>query len=161
MANPQNLNASSVLFVCLGNICRSPTAHAVFRQLAKQARLPIEIDSAGTAGYHKGAAPDKRAKAAGMKRGYDFSGLSARPVITEDFEKFDLILAMDQANYDDLLDACPSGYEHKVQLFLNFAEQYPDESEVPDPYYGGALGFEYVLDLVEDASKGLLNQLSR
>ncbi|MCU4676499.1 low molecular weight phosphotyrosine protein phosphatase [Catenovulum sp. 2E275] len=159
MTSSQKLKARSVLFVCLGNICRSPTAHAVFRQLAKDARLPIEIDSAGTAGYHKGAAPDKRAKAAGVKRGYDFSKLAARPVISEDFEKFDLILAMDKANYQDLISECPAEYQHKIQLFLNFAENYPAEDEVPDPYYGGAQGFEYVLDLVEDASNGLLKRL--
>lgn len=160
MTVTQKLKVRSVLFVCLGNICRSPTAHAVFRQLAGEMRLPIEIDSAGTAGYHKGAGPDRRAKAAGVKRGYDFSKLSARPVVADDFEKFDLILAMDKANYSDLMSDCPPEYQHKIQLFLNFAERYPDEDEVPDPYYGGAQGFEYVLDLVEDASNGLLKRIS-
>ncbi|KMT64216.1 low molecular weight protein-tyrosine-phosphatase [Catenovulum maritimum] len=159
MKSNEKLKARSILFVCLGNICRSPTAHAVFRQKAKQVRLPLTIDSAGTAGYHKGAKPDKRSKAAGEKRGYDFSQLAARPVVANDYEEFDLILAMDQANYDDLIADCPEEHKHKIQLFLDYAVEYTDESEVPDPYYGGAQGFEYVLNLIEDASDGLLSRL--
>ncbi|EWH11330.1 protein tyrosine phosphatase [Catenovulum agarivorans DS-2] len=160
MSDNNKLNARSLLFVCLGNICRSPTAHAVFRQKLVESKLPIEIDSAGTAGYHKGAKPDQRARKAGEARGYNFKGLAARPVVEADFEHFDLILAMDRANYHDLLDVCPAEHQHKIKMFLDFADNHPDVDEVPDPYYGGAKGFEYVLDLVEDASNGLLKRLS-
>ncbi|WP_017445484.1 low molecular weight protein-tyrosine-phosphatase [Gayadomonas joobiniege] len=160
MSKPELKYVNSILFVCLGNICRSPTAHAVFRQLA-QSKLPnIQIDSAGTAGYHTGAKPDKRAKSAGEQRGYDFSSISARPVVAEDFEHFDLILPMDRQNYQDLIDQADPQYHYKIVMFLEFAKNYPDVDEVPDPYYGGSKGFEYVLDLVEDASHGLLEQLS-
>ena len=149
----------SVLFVCLGNICRSPTAHAVFRQKLQQTALNVEVDSAGTAGYHVGAAPDKRSAAHGAKRGYDFSQLFARAVTEDDFEHFDYVLAMDAQNYQDLMNKCPVEHQHKVQLFLHFANNYPNQNEVPDPYYGGEQGFEFVLDLVEDASDGLINHL--
>jgi len=151
--------SQSVLFVCLGNICRSPTAHAVFRQKLQQTALNVEVDSAGTAGYHVGATPDSRSAAHGKKRGYDFSELFARAVSVSDFEHFDYVLAMDAQNYQDLMSMCPVEYQHKVQLFLNFANNYPNQNEVPDPYYGGEQGFEFVLDLVEDASDGLINHL--
>ncbi|NTS76980.1 low molecular weight phosphotyrosine protein phosphatase [Catenovulum sp. SM1970] len=150
---------NAVLFVCLGNICRSPTAHAVFRSKVKSLNLPISYDSAGTASYHIGATPDKRSAQHGKKRGYDFSELYARAVSTEDFETFDLILAMDKSNYDDLMNECPEHFQHKIHLFLDFAENYPDHQEVPDPYYGGEEGFELVLDLVEDACNGLINKI--
>lgn len=149
----------SVLFVCLGNICRSPTAHAVFRQKVKETALNVEIDSAGTAAYHVGAKPDDRSAKHGKNRGYDFSKLLARAVSLQDFEHYDYILAMDKQNLKDLLELCPIEHQHKVQLFLDYANNYPDQNEVPDPYYGGARGFEFVLDLVEDACDGLIKHL--
>lgn len=149
----------SVLFVCLGNICRSPTAHAVFRQKVKQTKLKVEIDSAGTAAYHQGNTPDKRSVSHGEARGYDFSQLFARAVKPQDFGHYDHILAMDMQNYQDLVDQCPQPFKHKIKLFLDFANNYPNQNEVPDPYYGGKQGFELVLNLVEDASDGLINHL--
>lgn len=150
---------ASVLFVCLGNICRSPTAEAVFRHKAKEKGLPLEIDSAGTAGYHTGSLPDQRSQAAGEARGYSFAGLSCRKVEDRDFEVFDYILAMDENNFDDLHARCPDDHKSKVSLFMAFSEL--DEDIVPDPYYGGLKGFEYVLDLIEDASEGLLDHIHR
>jgi len=152
---------TSVLFVCLGNICRSPTAHAVFRQKLKATKLNVTLESAGTAGYHIGASPDKRSIKHGEKRNYDFSNLFARAVIDDDFEFYDHILVMDKSNYQDLMDRCPDIYQHKINLFLDYATNYPDYDEVPDPYYGGEQGFETVLDLIEDASDGLINYLSK
>lgn len=148
---------TSVLFVCLGNICRSPSAEAVFKHKVAELGLDIQIDSAGTAGYHKGAAPDKRSQAVGQDRGYSFKGLKCRRVEESDFEKFDYILAMDQKNLNDLLEKCPEEYQHKISLFLSHCDA--EEQEVPDPYYGGKRGFEYVLDLIEQASVGLLDKI--
>ncbi|WP_438863073.1 low molecular weight protein-tyrosine-phosphatase [Neptunicella sp.] len=147
----------AILFVCLGNICRSPSAHAVFRHKAKAAGINVTTDCAGTQGFHKNAKPDQRAVSAGTARGYDFSGLHARKVVADDFEKFDLILPMDHTNLADLIDVCPPEHQHKIQLFLSFSDC--DEEAVPDPYYGGAKGFEYVLDLIELASDGLLEHI--
>lgn len=147
----------SVLFVCLGNICRSPTAHAVFRQKSAQAQLNIHIDSAGTQGFHRNAPPDGRAILAGEARGYDFSGLSARKVTIDDFNDFDLILAMDQANFDDLIARSPLQHQHKIKLLLSFTDS--EHQEVPDPYYGGTKGFDVVLDLIEQGCDGLLQQV--
>ncbi|MDN3651425.1 low molecular weight protein-tyrosine-phosphatase [Thalassotalea ponticola] len=156
--NNKNNKIDSVLFVCMGNICRSPTAEAVFRAKAKAYGIELDIDSAGTIGSHKGEAPDVRARRAAEARGYDFSGMRARKVTIEDFDRFALILAMDNDNYHYLFDMAPSEHKHKVHLFLQFAEQ-SDDMEVPDPYYGGIRGFELVLDLVEQASEGLLSRL--
>ncbi|WP_133470385.1 low molecular weight protein-tyrosine-phosphatase [Paraglaciecola marina] len=150
-------NKTSVLFVCLGNICRSPSAEAVFTKMAQNQNLDLVIDSAGTAGYHTGAEPDKRSQAVGLERGYSFKGLKCRKVTPEDFDKFDYILGMDNKNISNLLEICPKGHEDKVGLFLSFADL--QEKEVPDPYYGGKKGFEYVLDLIEEGSKGLIRQL--
>jgi protein-tyrosine phosphatase len=151
-----------ILFVCLGNICRSPSAEAVLRAIAtsEAPELALEIDSAGTAGYHIGDAPDARSQAAALRRGYDMSPLRARIVEAGDFERFDLILAMDANNLDVLRKRAPAAYRERVRLFLEFA---PDcgLDEVPDPYYGGPAGFEQVLDLVEEASRGLLSQLRK
>ena len=150
----------SVLFVCMGNICRSPTAHGVFRKLVEESGLAgqIAIDSAGTHAYHVGEAPDRRARATAERRGIDLSDLRARRATAEDFLAFDYVLAMDQDNYFALLEICPTGMQHKVQLFMDFA---PDmrTREVPDPYYGGATGFERVFDLVEAAAQGLLDEI--
>jgi protein-tyrosine phosphatase len=146
-----------VLFVCMGNICRSPTAQGVFEQLVEMHGLSdvVLVDSAGTHAYHVGEQPDLRAAQAAARRGIDMSGQRARRVSEADFDEFDLVLAMDRANYEDLGEVCPPGYESKLRLFLEFA---PDvaEQEVPDPYYGGQGGFERVLDLVEAAAAGLL-----
>lgn len=151
------IDSLSVLFVCLGNICRSPSAEAVFIKKAADNGLKIEIDSAGTAGYHKGAAPDKRSQAAGVQRGYSFKGLKCRKVVEQDFEKFDHIVAMDNKNIASLLEVCPEEFQHKVSLLLSFSTS--EEQEVPDPYYGGRGGFEYVLDLIEQGADGLIKHL--
>lgn len=149
-----------VLFVCLGNICRSPTAEAVFRARAEAAGLDIEIDSAGTGAWHAGDPPDPRALDVGTKRGYSFDGQTARKVTQNDFENFDHILAMDQANMKTLMSICPDEHEHKVELFLTYAKA-TREKNVPDPYYGGDGGFEYVVDLIELASDGLVEALTQ
>jgi protein-tyrosine phosphatase len=149
-----------ILFVCLGNICRSPTAEAVFRAVAKRDApdLTLEIDSAGTAGYHIGEPPDRRAQAAAQRRGYDMSAQRARQVQTDDFVRFDWILAMDEDNLATLRERAPASARERVRLFLEFAPD-ADRMDVPDPYYGGPNGFEEVLDLVEAASVGLLQHL--
>ena len=149
-----------VLFVCMGNICRSPTAHGVFRALVQQEGLAdrIEIDSAGTHAYHVGEPPDARAQEHARRRGYDLSGLRARQVMREDFEYFELILAMDRGHLEILRRIAPPRHRHKLRLFMEFAEERRGD-EVPDPYYGGPGGFERVLDMVEAAARGLLAQL--
>lgn len=149
-----------VLFVCLGNICRSPTAEGVFRQVVQGASLVdyIEIDSAGTHAYHIGEPPDRRAQAAAARRGVDLSGLRGRQATRRDIEEFDYILAMDRENLHNLQALCPTGLETKVRLFLEFAGDRA-EKEVPDPYFGGESGFDRVLDMIEDASLGLLEDI--
>ena len=149
-----------ILFVCLGNICRSPTAEAVLRGIAAREapELGISVDSAGTADYHPGSPPDRRAQAAARKRAYDLSTLRARQVCAADFVHFDLILAMDRSNLRELLAMAPVAAHAKIQLFLDHAPEQPAR-EVPDPYYGGSSGFEAVLDLIEAASRGLLRRL--
>jgi protein-tyrosine phosphatase len=149
-----------ILFVCLGNICRSPTAEAVFRAVAAREapELEIEVDSAGTAGYHIGEPPDIRTRQAAGRRGYDLSPLRARVVEPRDFEAFDLILAMDRENLKVLHRRAPAHTRDRVRLFLEFAPN-ATVTEVPDPYYGGPNGFEEVLDLVEAAARGLLIHL--
>jgi protein-tyrosine phosphatase len=144
----------------MGNICRSPTAEGVFRKLVQERapHLQVEIDSAGTHAYHVGEPPDRRAIAAAARRGIDLSGLRARMVDEADFEGFDLLVAMDQLNREVLLDRSPDEYRERVRLMLEFAPSV-DVEDVPDPYYGGPVGFEHVLDLVEEASKGLLDEL--
>jgi len=148
-----------VLFVCLGNICRSPTAHGVFQKLIDDRDLShlFYIDSAGTAAWHIGKTPDSRSQAAALNRQYDLSYIHARKVALEDFEKFDYLFAMDQENLHNLQSICPITHQAKVTLFLNFSDLNDDE--VPDPYYGGSGGFENVLDLVESASLGFLKHL--
>ncbi len=148
---------AGVLFICMGNICRSPTAEGVFRRMVEEAGLQdeIRIDSAGTHDYHAGDPPDRRAQLHARQRGYDLSELRARQVRAADFTDFDLILVMDRRNLDTLLNVCPREHAHKLRLFLEYAPMWP-ETEIPDPYYGGETGFERVLDMVEDASRGLL-----
>jgi protein-tyrosine phosphatase len=149
-----------VLFVCMGNICRSPTAEGVFRRLVSERApgLAVEVDSAGTHDYHVGDPPDQRAIVAAARRGIDIAGLRARVVATSDFERFDMLVAMDRLNRAILLDRSPEQYRERVRLFLEFAPAI-DEEDVPDPYYGGPVGFERVLDLAEEASAGLLDEL--
>lgn len=151
-----------VCFVCLGNICRSPTAEGVFRQRVRQAGLEhaIAIDSAGTHGYHIGSAPDPRACEAAARRGVDLTEQKARQATRRDFQTFDYVLAMDRSNLVNLERICPSGYRDRLRLFLDFAENVPVH-EVPDPYFGGEHGFEQVLDLVESAADGLLADIRR
>ena len=149
-----------VLFVCLGNICRSPTAQGVFAEKARQRHLAakITIDSAGTGGWHTGVPPDRRSQQAAKARGYDLSALRARKVDEQDFYTFDYVLAMDKQNLVDLQAMSPPDSRAAVKLFLSYGKSITAQ-EVPDPYYGGARGFEYVLDLVEAASDGLLDDL--
>jgi len=153
---------TSVLFVCMGNVCRSPTAEGVFRKLVSDAGLAdlIQADSAGTHAYHIGEPPDRRAIAAASRRGFSLEGIAARRVNTTDFETFDYILAMDQDNLRALHESADDEFHGKVRLFLEYAGSSPG-NEVPDPYYGGAAGFERVLDLVEDASRALLESLRK
>ncbi|XID74055.1 low molecular weight protein-tyrosine-phosphatase [Alkanindiges sp. WGS2144] len=152
-----------VLCVCLGNICRSPTAEIILKHYIKAAGLPIELDSAGTSNYHPGKAPDPRTQAHAKARGYDLSALRARQVSAEDFESFDLILAMDQQNLADLQDLqrkfqAGNSKKYKAQLALMSQHDalYPQQA-VPDPYYGGATDFEHVIHQCESAAQGWIN----
>jgi low molecular weight protein-tyrosine phosphatase len=151
-----------VLFVCLGNICRSPTAEGVFRHLLAQAapELQVEVDSAGTADYHIGQPPDLRSQRAAMRRGIDLGGLRARQIAPADFAHFDFILAMDRGNLRELEAMRPKDSRAQLQLFLQYAPEV-GRLEVPDPYYGDAGGFEAVLDLTAAASRGLLAALQK
>lgn len=150
-----------VLFVCTGNICRSPTAEGVARGLAAKHGVDhlFEFDSAGTHGYHVGDPPDPRTVAAARRRGYDLSPLRARRVTEFDFISFDHVLAMDREHLEFLQRVCPPPHRHKLRMFLEYRQAF-DQDEVPDPYYGGARGFEQVLDLVEDAATHLVLTLS-
>ena len=148
-----------ILMVCTGNICRSPTAEGVLRAALERAGLEgrCEVDSAGTHDYHVGDPPDRRAVAHARRRGYDLSSLRARQVADADFEAFDLILAMDAGHLAQLAARCPEGQRHKLRMFLEFAGVRG--ADVPDPYYGGADGFERVLDMAEAAAQGLLDHV--
>jgi protein-tyrosine phosphatase len=150
----------SVLFVCMGNICRSPTAEGVFRKVVADAGLEnqILIESAGTHAYHISEPPDRRSQAAAERRGFSLANIRARRVDATDFDRFDYIFAMDRDNLAALTEAAGNRARARLLLFLEYATK-GRENEVPDPYYGGAAGFERVLDLVEDASKGLLDLL--
>ena len=151
-----------VLFVCLGNICRSPSSEGVFRHKAAQNShgADIRIDSAGTGSYHIGQPPDQRAILSAAKRGVKINDLRARQVIPADFDLFDYIVAMDRFNYQDLVAMAPDDYSGRICMFMDFAPGW-SEQEVPDPYYGGRGGFERVLDMIEDAAEGLLNDISQ
>ena len=154
------MDKTKILFVCMGNICRSPSAEAVFSGIVKNSGLSskFEIDSAGTHAYHVGNPPDARAQETAKKRGFDLSHLKARQVENNDFSYYDYILAMDKDNYTLLDQACPDEFKNKLSLFLDFAQDHP-LSEVPDPYYGGKKGFENVFDMVNAASMGLLDDI--
>jgi len=149
----------SFLFVCLGNICRSPTAEAVFRFQAKKAGHDFKVSSSGTGAWHEGEPPDARSIKAGMKRGYDLNGQISRKITQKDFLEYDYILAMDKSNYQDLIVMCPEYLVPKIRLFLDFSEDSVVD-EVPDPYYGGKDGFNEVIDLIEQASEGLILSLN-
>lgn len=151
-----------VLFVCMGNICRSPTAQGVFERVVEAADLAgmVEADSAGTHAYHIGNPPDERAQETAQQRGIDLSRQRARRFQVEDFTEFDYVLAMDKDNYAILDEARPAGSSARLHLFMEFAPQRP-EREVPDPYYGGRQGFEQVFDMVEIAARGLLEEIRR
>jgi protein-tyrosine phosphatase len=155
------MNSVAVCFVCLGNICRSPTAEAVMRFQLEQAGLDdrVEVDSAGTGGWHIGEAPDPRARHAAHQRGYDMSPLRARQVGAADFEHFDLLIAMDDANVGALKQICPPQHRDKIRLLMEFAAN-SDTREVADPYFGGTDGFQRVLDQCEAACRGLIRVLS-
>ena len=157
-----NVNKIKVLFVCMGNICRSPTAEGVFfNQVQAQGENLLDkfvIDSAGTHAYHINEQPDFRAQSAAKERGVELTHLRARKVVMGDFEDFDYLLAMDTDNYSILIDACPEQHRDKIKYFLDYAPHL-EAREVPDPYYGGKYGFERVLDMVEAASEGFLKEL--
>lgn len=151
----------SVLFLCMGNICRSPTAHGVFRHKVQQAGLAhkVFVTSAGTHNYHPGEPPDRRSQHAARERGYDLSDLRARQLSDQDFEQHDLLLAMDWDNLALAEQRCPPAYRRKLRRLTEFCRRH-DAAVVPDPYYGGETGFQQVLDLIEDACDGLLEQVS-
>ena len=157
-----NMEKIKVLFVCMGNICRSPTAEGVFAKLIKEQDLEeyFVIDSAGTHAYHIGEPPDLRAQHAALERDVELNNLRARKVIMADFEDFDFLLAMDGDNYAVLMEASPEEYKDKISYFLDYAPHLKTR-EVPDPYYGGKYGFERVLDLIEVASEGFLSNLQK
>lgn len=151
---------TQVLFVCTGNICRSPTAEGIFSKLVSDAGLAhlVSAESAGTHGYHVGEPPDPRAQDAAARRGYDLSGLRARRVLQEDFHRFDLVLAMDREHEAILARMAQPSSGHRLRLMMSYARRF-SQDEVPDPYYGGPRSFELVLDMLEDASRGLLETL--
>jgi len=151
-----------VLFVCMGNICRSPTAHGVFEYMVNLDNLAdyIEIDSAGTHSYHIGEQPDHRAQQTAISRGIDLSYIRSRQVKASDFSYYDYILAMDNHNYELLEQACPQQYKSKLSLFLDYTPDYSTK-EVPDPYYGGVNGFNEVFDMVGSAGRGLLDKIKK
>ncbi|MBA4176735.1 MAG: phosphotyrosine protein phosphatase [Leptothrix sp. (in: Bacteria)] len=152
-----------VLMVCMGNICRSPTAEAVLRERLQRAGLArqVMVDSAGTLDHHRGEAPDPRAIRHAAQRGYDLSAQRARPVLADDFARFHWLLAMDEDNLAWLQRKAPPGHGARIELLMPHARRHTDVRFVPDPYYGGPAGFEHVLDLVEDACDGFVDRLRR
>ena len=154
--------AFSVTFICMGNICRSPTAHGVFIRRLSDAGLTrqVHVDSAGTHDLHRGEGPDRRSQRHARERGYDLSGLRARQLSAKDFERSDLLLAMDWDNLRATEERCPPEHRHKLRRLTEFCLRQRSEI-VPDPYYGGVAAFEHVLDLIEDACDGLLDHVRR
>jgi len=157
--NAENREVVKVLMVCLGNICRSPTAHGIFQERINKANLQthITVDSAGTGSWHIGSCPDSRAIAAAGRRGYELAHLRARQVNPDDYIEFDYILAMDRDNLRNMQSECPGQHKNKLQLLLDYSDR--KDKEVPDPYYSGGDGFELVLDMVEEAIDTLLQHL--
>ena len=151
-----------VLMVCMGNLCRSPMAEAVLRtKLAQAGMVPaVAVDSAGTHGFHKGSLPDPRAISQAAQRGYSLDGLKSRPLVVGDFNRFDLVLAMDHANLDTLRERCSAAEHARLRLLLSFSPA-GSVDEVPDPYYGSVAGFDHALNLIEPACDGLLHHLRR
>ncbi len=151
---------TKILFVCMGNICRSPMAEGMFRHAIKAAGLEqqVQIDSAGTHSYHVGSPPDSRAQQASQKRGVDISNLRSRLVVDQDFAEYDYILVMDGANHANLIGRAPEKYKNKIRRLLSFSRKYPN-LDVPDPYYGGAQGFEENLDMIQDAVQHLIREI--
>ncbi len=149
-----------VLFVCLGNLCRSPTAEGVFKALVEREGLSdqISVDSAGVGSWHIGQSPDRRAQAAARGRGIDLSSQRGRQIKPQDFDRFDYVIGMDSQNHSDLSGLCPAGGEDRLHTFMQFAPHL-GHADVPDPYYGGDDGFDVVLDLIEAASDGLLDDI--
>lgn len=158
----KSMEKYKILFVCLGNICRSPAAEGIMKDVVNKRELDdrIEIDSAGTSGYHDGELPDSRMRRHGARRGYNFNSRSRR-FTANDFDNFDLILAMDDSNYHNIMRLSPDlDSQQKVRRMVEFSQQYSHD-HIPDPYYSGAEGFELVLDLLEDACEGLMQNLER
>lgn len=155
----RDINPVRVLFVCMGNICRSPTAHGVFQALIDRENLngAIEVDSAGTHSYHVGGSPDPRSQATARSRGVDLSGLRARRFVSGDYDDFDYLLAMDKGNLADMNALRPPNAHNRAELMLGYSKRF-DEREIPDPYYGNE-GFELVYDMIEDAARGLLRHI--
>jgi len=151
-----------VLFVCMGNICRSPTAEGVFRHLVESKGLEdlFHIDSSGTIGYHEGEPPDRRAQQEAQRRGMDISGQRSRPLSTRDYQQFDYIIAMDEDNLADIEARMPNDFSGKIAMLMDFGGAHAGEP-VPDPYYGGKRGFEHVFDLVEEGCEGLLRYIAQ
>jgi protein-tyrosine phosphatase len=151
-----------VLLVCMGNVCRSPTAEGVLKHYININNLSdkVEVDSAGTHGYHVGEPPDPRTQRAALSRGYNLSQMRARRVAPQDMEYFDLVLAMDRTNLDNLRRMAPPEKQDRIQLFMDYSENFEDD-EVPDPFYGLGHGFDLVIDMVEDASLGLVKALRK
>lgn len=161
MDTTQKNKKTRLLFVCLGNICRSPAAEGIMQTLVDKNGLQdiIEVDSAGTSGWHEGDLPDERMRAHGERRGYDFSSL-ARKFSKSDFENFDYIIVMDNNNYNNVKSmASNKEQEEKIKKMTEFSIQFKHHNEIPDPYYGGSTGFELVLDLLEDACEGLMHKI--
>jgi protein-tyrosine phosphatase len=158
MAGENAAMTRRILFFCMGNICRSPTAEGVMRAKLAAAGLDVEVDSAGTHGYHIGAPPDERSQEHAALRGYDLSRLRARKLVAEDFSRFDLVLGMDDENLAHAERLCPPGQRHRLKLLMAYAP-HAGKRHVPDPYYGGEAGFDEVLDLVEAACDGLIQTL--
>lgn len=154
------MKTSKVLMVCLGNICRSPTAQGVLEQMAAARGMDVQVDSAGTSGWHIGEPPDLRSQQAARARGYNISAQQGRQVNVHDFDEFDYILAMDSDNLADLKAICPTHFTGHLGLFLDFGKRH-DYRDVPDPYHGGSQGFALVVDLIEDAAAGLLDHIAQ
>lgn len=154
------MRMTKILFVCLGNICRSPTAHGIFQKMIDEAGLQekFQVDSCGTGSWHIGHHPDERMQKAALKKGYDLSTLTARKLALKDFKQFDYILAMDTRNLADIIKLAPDQYKGRIQLFLDYADD-KNLLEVPDPYYGGEQGFEHVVNLIESGCEGLFDKV--